>query len=438
MKTTEHLIIGAGLAGLSVAYHLKDRGCNDWVILDKSERAGGLCKSFRYKGGFIFDQSIHILFSSNPYASELIKKLLNGNMAVQKRESWVYSKGVYTPYPWQANTYGLPVEVVKECLMGVIKATYKNNLRPSHANFEEWCYSTFGEGIAKHFMIPYNRKQWAIDLKKMTDAWIRDRVMTPSLSEVIDGALNHQEKKFGPNSVFWYPMRGGIEALPKGFLPYLNQDKLSFNAELKKVFWREKRIVTTDGREWYYNKLISSLPLPVLAGYLEPELPPVLKEGSGRLEYNTVYAINLAVKREDLSPYHWVYFPEEQFLLHRISFPKNFSPSMVPDGWNSIIVEVSASKYRGVPKEEELIKKVIADLKKARIVSDTDIIEVKSVLIMSPAYIIYNHTHRNDVDSLHQFLRDNNIFNCGRFGEWEYLNMDHSILSGERVVKEII
>ncbi|MEE9164796.1 MAG: hypothetical protein V3U15_00880 [Nitrospinota bacterium] len=42
----------------------------------------------------------------------------------------------------------------------------------------------------------------------MTDAWIKNRVMTLSLSEVIDGALHRQKKDFGPNSVLWYPEKG--------------------------------------------------------------------------------------------------------------------------------------------------------------------------------------------------------------------------------------
>lgn len=428
----KNLILGAGLAGLSAAYHLTEEGCEDWRILEKSERAGGLCRSIKYNDGFVFDHSIHILYSSDPYASGLIKRLLGGNMLVQKRESWVYSNGVYIPYPWQANTYGLPVEVVKECIMGVIGATYNKSGKSDPTNFEQWCHATFGEGLTRHFMIPYNRKLWAVDLKKMTDVWIRDRVMTPSLNEVIEGALQRSEKDYGPNAVFWYPGKGGIEALPRGFLSYLQQDNISFNTETTRIFWKEKRVDAKGGSKWNYDRLISSLPLPVIAGQMEPGLPPALKEAAGRLEYNLVYAINIAVKREELTPYHWIYYPEEQYLFHRISFPKNFSRDLAPDGWSSMTVEVSASNYRQIPVGDEFINKIIADLKDTGIVSEDDTIEVKSVLTLSPAYIIYNHTHRNDVDSLRQFLTENDIHTCGRFGEWEYLNMDHSILSGKK------
>ncbi len=435
LMETKYLIIGAGLSGLSAAYHFKKNGCSDWLILERSKEIGGLCRSVKHDGGFIFDHSIHILYSSDPYASDLIKTLLDGNIIVQERQSWVYSNGVYTPYPWQANTYGLPVEIVKECVMGIIKAAYERDMRPESTNFEEWCYNTFGEGIAKYFMIPYNLKLWAIDPKHMTDAWIKDRVLTPSLDEVLEGALHRQKKYFGPNAVFWYPEKGGIEALPKGFLAYLNKEKICFHTEVVKIFRKEKRLVSLDGREWSYDTLVSTLPLPILVKAMEPPLPPSFMEAAGRLEHNTVYAINFAIKREGISPYHWVYFPEEKYLFHRISFPKNFSQAMAPDGWSTITVEVSSSKYRQIPTRKNLIDKVVADLKNTGVLREHDTPEVKSILLINPAYIIYNHTHRKDVDSLCQFLMENGIYSCGRFGEWEYLNMDHSILSGKKAAE---
>ena len=434
--TRDFLILGAGLAGLSAAYHIDQRGGADWTILEKSDRAGGLCKSIQYDGGFTFDQSIHILYSADPYATELIKRLLNGNLSIQKRESWVFSHDVYTPYPWQANTYGMPSKIIAECLLGVIKATYEKNTQDDPANFEEWCHATFGEGFSRNFMIPYNQKLWAVDPKEMTDAWIKDRVMTPPLNEVIEGALCRQDKGYGPNSVFWYPQEGGIESLPKGFSALLDNAGIFLNTEADKILWQEKRVVCRDGKDWQYKQLVSTLPLPLLVKGLEPEIDPTLQDAAGRLVYNTVYAVNLAVQRQNISPYHWVYFPENKYLLHRISYPGNFSPSMVPAGWSSITVEVSASPSREVPTGDKLIERVLADLKDAKVLLDGEQVEVVSVLTLKPAYIIYNHDHRSSVDSLHDFLKENSIYSCGRFGEWEYLNMDQSILSGKRAVEE--
>lgn len=425
-------ILGAGLAGLSAAYHLKD----NYIIFDKENYVGGLCRT-EFTDGFGFDYAIHILYSRDPYVINLIQsKLLKDNLTIQPRSSWIYSKGIYTRYPFQANTYGLPVETVKECLLGVIAATYENrHLNPK--NFEEWVYATFGEGIAKHFMIPYNKKQWAVDLKKMTDAWIRDRVMTPALDEVIEGALIDQKRKFGPNAVFWYPKEGGIEALPQAFLKLLDRSKIHLNSEVVKIYWKERKVVLRNATEEYsYDKLIYTLPLPRLINLMSPDLPMALKEAVERLEYNTIYGINLAVKRGGISDKHWIYFPEDKYLFHRISFPMNFSPSMAPKGCSSITVEVAESRHRKIPKGKRLVERVISDLIMARVIEKDDQIELKSILILAPAYIIYTHTHQKDVDLIREFLEKNNIFTCGRFGKWEYLNMDHSILSGKEAAEK--
>jgi len=154
-----NIIIGAGLAGLSCAYHLKD----DYVIFEREDHAGGLCASVNLDG-FVFDKSIHILYSSDEYAASLIKDvLLKDNFRSQPRESYIFSKGVYTEYPFQAHTYGLPPEVIEECLLGLIEVTGKTGNGPKPRNFADWVYATCGGGIAKHFMLPYNKKQWAID-----------------------------------------------------------------------------------------------------------------------------------------------------------------------------------------------------------------------------------------------------------------------------------
>ena len=83
------------------------------------------------------------------------------------RSSWVYTSGIYTLYPFQAHTHGLPAEVIKECLLGLIHAKYERDTTQKPKNFAEWILATFGEGIAKHFMLPYNYRAWAIPLELM-------------------------------------------------------------------------------------------------------------------------------------------------------------------------------------------------------------------------------------------------------------------------------
>ena len=113
------VIVGAGPTGLSAAYHLGE----DALLLEQNDRVGGWCRSIE-DNGFTFDYAGHIMFSNDPYVHEMYQMLLGDNVHWQDREAWIYSKEVYTRYPFQGALYGLPPEVIKECIVGAIEARF--------------------------------------------------------------------------------------------------------------------------------------------------------------------------------------------------------------------------------------------------------------------------------------------------------------------------
>jgi UDP-galactopyranose mutase len=118
-RSHELVIIGAGPTGLSAAYHFD----GDALLIEKNDTVGGWCRSIE-DNGFTFDFAGHIMFSNDPYVHELYGKLLGDNVHWQDREAWIYSKNVYTRYPFQGSLYGLPPAVIQECIMGAIEARY--------------------------------------------------------------------------------------------------------------------------------------------------------------------------------------------------------------------------------------------------------------------------------------------------------------------------
>jgi len=56
-----YVIVGAGVAGLTAAYKLLEKG-HEVIILEKKSDIGGLSRSFRY-GSFIFDIGPHRFFT---------------------------------------------------------------------------------------------------------------------------------------------------------------------------------------------------------------------------------------------------------------------------------------------------------------------------------------------------------------------------------------
>ena len=114
---TEVLIIGAGLAGLSAGYHL---GNQHHIIAEAEDRVGGLCKSF-HVDGFHFDCTGHLIHFRTPEGKKIISELVSGKIQEHQRRSAIYLQGRYTDYPFQANTYGLPPEIIKDCVHGFVQ-----------------------------------------------------------------------------------------------------------------------------------------------------------------------------------------------------------------------------------------------------------------------------------------------------------------------------
>ena len=108
ISAAPEVVIGAGPTGLCAAYHL---GASS-LLLEQNATVGGWCRSIE-DHGFTFDYAGHIMFSNDPYVHRLYKMLLGENVHWQDREAWVYSKNVYTRYPFQGALYGLPPEVAK-------------------------------------------------------------------------------------------------------------------------------------------------------------------------------------------------------------------------------------------------------------------------------------------------------------------------------------
>jgi UDP-galactopyranose mutase len=442
------LVVGAGLSGLSAAYHLQEAGVGDYLIVERSDEAGGLART-ESCDGFSFDRSIHILYSSNAYIADLIcNRLLPGQVRTQARESYCYTVGRYHEYPYQTNNYGLPPEVIVQNVLGLISATNATPQSGPPAHFEEWIYRTFGAGIADNFMIPYNRRQWAWDLTDMGYDWIADRVPMPDLKDVLRGAVAPPEKKYGPNREFWYPSSGGINSLPRALVQRLPADRLRLKTGVVAIDPVQQQAHLTTGECIRYEYLISTVPVPALVRMLGGHAGRHLTTPCAGLKSNVVHTVNVGLEGPTLRNdrrMHWVYVPDNEVVFHRISFPHEFSSWMAPEGCCSVQAEVSESVHRPLDRSG-LIERTLAGLvtlellteAEARPVSAGGRVRFAKIVTLDPAYIIYDLQHRVNMETIKEALASWNIETRGRFGEWEYFNMDHAMLSGKAAADRFV
>lgn len=425
------VILGGGLAGLSAGYGLRN-GDASFAIYEAEDRPGGVARSVE-QDGFTFDHGPHILFPRVERAKELIKQLLAGNLVERSREAWIYhhSQQIFTRFPFQHHLHGLAPEMVNECLLGAVQAyidtrTGEGAAAPP-ANYREWLETSLGSGITRHLMGPYSVKLWTVDPSEMSYTWIGDRVPVPELQQIISGALSDVEGRFGFNPSFMYPRKGGIEALPRAFIPAV-ADRLHTGMRAVRIDLDGRRVHFADGSSMGYRRLVYTLPLPELARLCD-DIPDEVRTAIAGLKHNSILCVNLGIDRPEISDKHWIYFYEDRFPFHRISFPMNLSPETTPPGMSSISTEVAYSHWRSLDKET-IVTKTVEALREAGILRETDRIVTQRVMDIHYAYIIYDLERESHLEVIYRFLSSQGIEPCGRFGRWEYLNMDRTIDSG--------
>ena len=452
------VVLGAGPTGLAAAYHLGEGS----LLLEKSATVGGWCRSIE-DGGFTFDCAGHIMFSNDTYVLDLYEKLLGDNVHWQNREAWIYSKDVYTRYPFQGALYGLPPEVLKECLIGAIEARFgtvkkeggshlpapgasrnavaglisKGPGAPSvPKNFEEFIYKVWGAGVAKHFAIPYNRKLWAVPLDEMETSWLGGRVPMPDLEEMIDGALRPVTKPMGPNARFGYPLKGGFQALMNGFLPML-EGELELEAEVVAVSPARRTVTLKDGRSFRYDTLVSTMALPKLVAAMEGEVPQSVRAAADGLRHVSVRCVNLGIAREAITDKHWIYYPGDT-VFHRIFVQGNASPHCNPPGGFGLTCEITYSSYKPLPCDgQDLVKRCISDCVKVGIINADDAVLVANQVDMPYAYVVYDHQRAQHIETLRNWVGNSNILLAGRYSEWEYYNSDHAFVAGKKAALQV-
>jgi protoporphyrinogen oxidase len=423
------VIIGGGLAGLSAGHHLLEF---DPIVFERETAIGGLCRSFR-QDGFTFDCTGHLIHLRNPYAKELVARILPDAFDSHERLASIYSKSTTTPYPFQANTYGLPPQVVKECVMGFVESMHVNN-NGGPGNFHEWVLQTFGTGIAKHFMLPYNEKFWKQDLRTITSDWVSWSIPKPSLEEVVNGALGLTNKGMGYNPKFIYPKSGGIDSLPQALAAPIRN--VHVNETVEYIDPKKKYIRLTSGREQPYDSLISTLPLP-LAYRMLKDTPQELVASAQKLHAVSVLNINIGINRPHVSDQHWIYFPEDQFIFSRVGFPMNFSKSVAPEGTSSMYIEITHQPHEKL-NVEQAFDRSIQDLQKCGILRKEDRVVTRHVIDLKYAYVVFDQHRQAHLQDLIDYLHSRDIYTAGRYGAWDYYSMEDSILSGKKAAEAVI
>jgi len=416
------IILGAGISGISAGYHLALKG-KEALIFEQNNSWGGLCDNFEING-FRFDYSIHLSFTRSKYVEKLFSESCEFYTYTPLISSYYY--GYWLKYPAQNNLYPLDIEEKIKIIKGFIMKN-KNNKRIE--SYERWLRSQYGDYFAENFPMKYTRKYWTVEAREIKTEWIGNRMYKPTIEEVLRGAMSDNT----PNTYYAdevrYPKFGGY----KSFLNHMAEKcKIYLNKKVILIDIKNKKIEFEDGTSEYYDCLISSFPLPEIVRMIK-DVPKTVYEASEKLSWTSVALVSLGFKRPDIARYLWFYIYDEDILPARAYSPNLKSLDNVPNGCSSLQFEVYFSKYKPLKiKGESLIDDIVRKFSNIGLFDINDIV-VSDYREIKYGNVIFDREIYKNRKIIHEYLDNIGIKYIGRFGKWDYLWSDQSLMTGKNI-----
>lgn len=437
------IILGAGPTGLGAAHRLTELGYDRYDLYEQKVHAGGLSASFIDEKGFVWDIGGHVLFSHYSYFDALMDTLIPHKCWIfHERESWIWVKGRFVPYPFQNNIARLPSPDMTACLEGIEAADRQGAGRAD--NFRDWITATFGAGISDIFMLPYNRKVWAYPPERLSHTWIAERVSTPDIERIRRNIeTGTDDTSWGPNNKFRFPLTGGTGGIWRALADTLPSDRLHMGMRVTGINLAVRTVRFSDGAVEGYDTLITTIPLKTLAGICD-DMDGRVRTAIGSLLHSSVHVVGAGFKGkppDKLRTKCWMYFPEPDCPFYRVTVFSNYSPNNVPEPgkyW-SLMAEVSESPESPVDAAK-VADDVLAGLRATELIGPDDV--PVSVWHHREEYANPTPSIGRD-DALEValgYLEGRGVYSRGRFGAWKYevSNMDHSLMQGVELVDALL
>lgn len=439
----KYTILGGGLSALSAAYFLQQSSKISQIdIYEKEEKAGGLCRSFCIEG-IKFDIGPHIIFSKDKDILELMNNFSGSNKSVYKRSNKIVLNGRLINYPFENDLSKLDKESLNYAVNTFINNPYKNYKAD---NMLQFFYKTFGEGITNLYLLPYNEKIWKFPPAFM-DLQIIERLPAPSNEDILRSAEGETVDGYLHQLYFTYPEKGGIETLIDAFKSKLSSKvHIYSNSEIVKIKKQSDNFIikTKNGKIISAENIISSIPLNYLAEiYESSDKPAEVIEAAKQLKYNSIIIGIVNVKKDYAGSSFAFTIPDRSVIFHRISKLDFYGSGYHIKNSITYMIEITFRKndvYDNMDSRE-LEDKIISGLKTLKFISSEKEINFIDLKKFEYAYVIYDLMHRKNTDIIKKYFEQENITLLGRFGAFEYINMDAAIKSAmqtaENITKEL-
>ncbi len=417
-----NIVLGAGIAGISASYHLKQKGIES-TVYEKDGDWGGLCGFFEIDG-FRFDRFVHFTFTTDEYILGIFEK--SSPLYAHPSISYNYYKGCWLKHPAMSNLASLPTDEKIKIISDFINRPNKDVA--DIKNYDEWLRVQNGNYFAENFATVYTRKYWGQEPKNMETKWIGQRIRCADLCEVLKGSYAEQEQNFYYTNYMKYPKKGGFRSILDNCRKEVD---IKFKKKVCRIDTKNKMVYFADGSKEQYDRLISSLPLPEIVKMID-NCPQDVIKAAQKLNWTCGYQVSLGFKRPDVAKHLWFYIYDEDIPPARVYSPNLKSADNAPEGCSSLQAEVFYANDATIPPADEVLEKTIEKLKNICKFDDEDII-VKDIRFEPYANVAFTHGICENRQIVLDYLTSQGIESIGRFGKWDYLWSHQAFETGKEV-----
>jgi protoporphyrinogen oxidase len=409
-------ILGGGIAGLSLLSFLKDKS----YLIERNSTFGGLSRSYKFHNIY-YDIGPHIIFSKNQEVLEKHSTMISTNKI--KRSNQIFFKGRFVKYPFENDLSALDDDDRDYCLSEYLNNPYESY---SAANMLQFFLKTFGDGITKLYLQPYNEKIWKFDPSCM-DTQMVERIPKPPKEDVIASARGVKTEGYTHQLYYYYPQKGAFQSLINKYednARYLGHELHSGQEVISISRSSNAWVVETNSSKYESRFLVNTMPIHELFKVLEA--PEPIKNTVNNLLFNSIYIVMIAVKSDAIGDHFAIYLPDQDIIFHRLSKLNYLGESYCPDDGSSVLmaeITFRPNSYLSTLSHDEIKSRVLTDLIKIGFIKQEDVIDCE-LKYEKYAYVIYDLNHRSNVDKVLEYLASENIYSVGRFAEFEYLNSD--------------
>lgn len=425
-------IIGAGASGLSLALMLD----GDVTIFEQSDHTGGHCHA-TVRDGWTFDRGPHIMFSRDKDVLDFMIASLGDNIHQSRRNNRVFVEGRMVKYPLENDLASLTLVTRTRCLLDYL-FNVSARLAENPSNLDEWFVGNFGKGMTDLYFRPYNEKIWNVALRDLSMSW-SERIPSPPPEDVVKGALGVPTEGYLHQLNYHYPLVGGYQAITDAWTQLIPRGSLRLDTTVTSIVksGRAIDVTTNDGTE-SFDRVISTAPMASLLTMVS-DVPTAIRDAVASLRVNSIDVVTLGYRGDDPNRFTAVYFADGRYLPNRVSSPSVFSPRNAPDGCFSLQAEITfppGDEYLRI-SDEELVAHVHEGFVSSGLVESGCELVFRDVQRLEFAYVVYTNGYEDAVAIVRKWAQSVGITIHGRFGSFDYLNVDGCVRRSQELATEL-